>query len=214
MMKKIDHGDTFYLILRDLHVVVWLWFCHHVCIPEFLRNKVDSNVIWQSISLCVCVCCFLFLFFFPVSSKSAWSQSCLSWSASRDSTGCVRERCSGRLAADADRVRSKHTHSHTHTQMTAHCCLSGQPLWLAIFPSDKLWYCRLSPNHKMLHYGDVEEDTDNPPIETLQEKSELKLGCGWINVKIYNLSVFKLINKIKIMITFVIGALIKVLELR
>uniref|UniRef100_A0A7N8YLW8 Engulfment and cell motility 3 n=1 Tax=Mastacembelus armatus TaxID=205130 RepID=A0A7N8YLW8_9TELE len=40
---------------------------------------------------------------------------------------------------------------------------------------DKLWYCRLSPNHKMLHYGDVEEDTDNPPIETLQEKSELQL---------------------------------------
>uniref|UniRef100_A0A667Y747 Engulfment and cell motility 3 n=1 Tax=Myripristis murdjan TaxID=586833 RepID=A0A667Y747_9TELE len=35
---------------------------------------------------------------------------------------------------------------------------------------DKLWYCRLSPNHKVLHYGDVEEDTDNPPIETLQEK--------------------------------------------
>uniref|UniRef100_A0A8C9YMQ0 Engulfment and cell motility 3 n=1 Tax=Sander lucioperca TaxID=283035 RepID=A0A8C9YMQ0_SANLU len=35
---------------------------------------------------------------------------------------------------------------------------------------DKLWYCRLSPNHKMLHYGDVEEDLDNPPIETLQEK--------------------------------------------
>uniref|UniRef100_A0A8C4GU45 Engulfment and cell motility 3 n=1 Tax=Dicentrarchus labrax TaxID=13489 RepID=A0A8C4GU45_DICLA len=35
---------------------------------------------------------------------------------------------------------------------------------------DKLWYCRLSPNHKMLHYGDVEEDMDNPPIETLQEK--------------------------------------------
>ncbi|KAM4618983.1 engulfment and cell motility protein 3 isoform 1-T2 [Polymixia lowei] len=35
---------------------------------------------------------------------------------------------------------------------------------------DKLWYCRLSPNHKVLHYGDVEEDTENPPIETLQEK--------------------------------------------
>uniref|UniRef100_A0A665TTT2 Engulfment and cell motility protein 3-like n=1 Tax=Echeneis naucrates TaxID=173247 RepID=A0A665TTT2_ECHNA len=35
---------------------------------------------------------------------------------------------------------------------------------------DKLWYCRLSPNHKMLHYGDVEEDTDSPAIETLQEK--------------------------------------------
>uniref|UniRef100_H2TH19 Engulfment and cell motility 3 n=1 Tax=Takifugu rubripes TaxID=31033 RepID=H2TH19_TAKRU len=37
---------------------------------------------------------------------------------------------------------------------------------------DKLWYCRLSPNHKMLHYGDLEDDVDNPPIETLQEKSE------------------------------------------
>ncbi|KAI1889960.1 hypothetical protein AGOR_G00168290 [Albula goreensis] len=35
---------------------------------------------------------------------------------------------------------------------------------------DKLWYCRLSPNHKVLHYGDVDEDTDTPPIETLQEK--------------------------------------------
>lgn len=28
----------------------------------------------------------------------------------------------------------------------------------------------------MLHYGDVEDDMDNPPIETLQEKSELKAG--------------------------------------
>lgn len=36
---------------------------------------------------------------------------------------------------------------------------------------DKLWYCRLSPNHKMLHYGDVEEeDAEMPSIETLQEK--------------------------------------------
>ncbi|XP_043979779.1 engulfment and cell motility protein 3 [Gambusia affinis] len=35
---------------------------------------------------------------------------------------------------------------------------------------DKLWYCRLSPNHKMLHYGDVEEDAENPAIETLQDK--------------------------------------------
>ncbi|KAL7978863.1 hypothetical protein Chor_013352 [Crotalus horridus] len=34
----------------------------------------------------------------------------------------------------------------------------------------KLWYCRLSPNHKFLHYGDVEEGVENPPIESLQEK--------------------------------------------
>lgn len=38
--------------------------------------------------------------------------------------------------------------------------------------TDKLWYCRLSPNHKVLHYGDVEKETETPPIETLQEKSE------------------------------------------
>lgn len=37
--------------------------------------------------------------------------------------------------------------------------------------ADKLWYCRLSPNHKVLHYGDVEEGQRPPPIESLPEKS-------------------------------------------
>uniref|UniRef100_A0A672TM60 Engulfment and cell motility 3 n=1 Tax=Strigops habroptila TaxID=2489341 RepID=A0A672TM60_STRHB len=35
---------------------------------------------------------------------------------------------------------------------------------------DKLWYCRLSPNHKVLHYGDVEEGVHSPAIESLPEK--------------------------------------------
>ncbi|KAM4722037.1 engulfment and cell motility protein 3 [Rhinophrynus dorsalis] len=35
---------------------------------------------------------------------------------------------------------------------------------------DKLWFCRLSPNHKVLHYGDLEDNIDNPSIEMLQEK--------------------------------------------
>ncbi|XP_075796661.1 engulfment and cell motility protein 3 [Pelodiscus sinensis] len=35
---------------------------------------------------------------------------------------------------------------------------------------DKLWYCRLSPNHKVLHYGDVEQGVHSPPIESLPEK--------------------------------------------
>ncbi|XP_042653354.1 engulfment and cell motility protein 3 isoform X2 [Tyto alba] len=35
---------------------------------------------------------------------------------------------------------------------------------------DKLWYCRLSPNHKVLHYGDVEEGVHSLPIESLPEK--------------------------------------------
>ncbi|KAG9352540.1 hypothetical protein JZ751_020954 [Albula glossodonta] len=44
------------------------------------------------------------------------------------------------------------------------------PVLFQLDVSDKLWYCRLSPNHKVLHYGDIDEDTDTPPIETLQEK--------------------------------------------
>ncbi|TRY54536.1 hypothetical protein DNTS_033402 [Danionella cerebrum] len=35
---------------------------------------------------------------------------------------------------------------------------------------DKIWYCRLSPNHKVLHYGDVEDEKETPSIEALQEK--------------------------------------------
>ncbi|KAM9301624.1 engulfment and cell motility protein 3 [Gastrophryne carolinensis] len=35
---------------------------------------------------------------------------------------------------------------------------------------DKLWFCRLSPNHKVLHYGDLEDNIPNPPIEMLPSK--------------------------------------------
>ncbi|MEE6499621.1 hypothetical protein FKM82_003515 [Ascaphus truei] len=35
---------------------------------------------------------------------------------------------------------------------------------------DKVWFCRLAPNHKVLHYGDLEDNIENPPIEMLQEK--------------------------------------------
>ncbi|XP_072277803.1 engulfment and cell motility protein 3 [Pyxicephalus adspersus] len=35
---------------------------------------------------------------------------------------------------------------------------------------DKLWFCRLSPNHKVLHYGDLDDNIDNPPIEMLASK--------------------------------------------
>ncbi|XP_056381274.1 engulfment and cell motility protein 3 isoform X3 [Hyla sarda] len=35
---------------------------------------------------------------------------------------------------------------------------------------DKLWFCRLSPNHKVLHYGDLEDNIDNPAIEMLAQK--------------------------------------------
>ncbi|XP_068092501.1 engulfment and cell motility protein 1 isoform X1 [Hyperolius riggenbachi] len=36
---------------------------------------------------------------------------------------------------------------------------------------DKFWYCRLSPNHKVLHYGDLEESTQGEvPHDNLQDK--------------------------------------------
>nr|XP_014347708.1 PREDICTED: engulfment and cell motility protein 1 [Latimeria chalumnae] len=37
--------------------------------------------------------------------------------------------------------------------------------------SDKFWYCRLSPNHKVLHYGDLEENPQGEvPHDSLQDK--------------------------------------------
>lgn len=37
--------------------------------------------------------------------------------------------------------------------------------------ADKFWYCRLSPNHKVLHYGDLEESPQGEvPHDNLQDK--------------------------------------------
>lgn len=36
--------------------------------------------------------------------------------------------------------------------------------------TDKLWFCCLSPNHKMLQYGDVEEGASPPTLESLPEQ--------------------------------------------
>ncbi|KAG7261429.1 hypothetical protein CRUP_015566 [Coryphaenoides rupestris] len=42
---------------------------------------------------------------------------------------------------------------------------------LAGVPLDKFWYCRLSPNHKVLHYGDLEESPQaEVPHDSLQDK--------------------------------------------
>ncbi|XP_064436892.1 engulfment and cell motility protein 3 isoform X2 [Mirounga angustirostris] len=35
---------------------------------------------------------------------------------------------------------------------------------------DKLWFCCLSPNHKVLQYGDVEESASPPTVESLPEQ--------------------------------------------
>lgn len=46
---------------------------------------------------------------------------------------------------------------------------------ICVFPLDKFWYCRLSPNHKVLHYGDLEESPQGEvPHDSLQDK------CKWL----------------------------------
>lgn len=57
---------------------------------------------------------------------------------------------------------------------------------LLILP-DKFWYCRLSPNHKVLHYGDLEESPQGEvPHDSLQDKCEYH--SNWIdqNVELSN----------------------------
>uniref|UniRef100_A0A8B9ID50 ELMO domain-containing protein n=1 Tax=Anser brachyrhynchus TaxID=132585 RepID=A0A8B9ID50_9AVES len=45
---------------------------------------------------------------------------------------------------------------------------------------DKFWYCRLSPNHKVLHYGDLEESPQGEvPHDSLQDKC--KSYCQYLN---------------------------------
>ena len=46
---------------------------------------------------------------------------------------------------------------------------------------DQFFYCRLSPNNKMLHFGDTTSITQAPPIEALEKKiqvSEMRLEVG------------------------------------
>ena len=45
-------------------------------------------------------------------------------------------------------------------------------------PTDKLWFCCLSPNHKVLQYGDVEEGVGPPTPESLPEQREEGIGAG------------------------------------
>lgn len=46
--------------------------------------------------------------------------------------------------------------------------------------SERFWYCRLALNHKVLHYGDLD---DNPQgevtFESLQEKSKFRSLLGF-----------------------------------
>jgi len=46
-------------------------------------------------------------------------------------------------------------------------------IFINTYVLDKFWYCRLSPNHKVLHYGDIEEFSQGQiSHDSLQEKGE------------------------------------------
>lgn len=50
----------------------------------------------------------------------------------------------------------------------------------SLFPlsTDKLWFCCLSPNHKVLQYGDVEDNASPPAPESLPEQRKEGRGRG------------------------------------
>uniref|UniRef100_A0A8C8K534 ELMO domain-containing protein n=1 Tax=Oncorhynchus tshawytscha TaxID=74940 RepID=A0A8C8K534_ONCTS len=52
---------------------------------------------------------------------------------------------------------------------------------------DKFWYCRLSPNHKVLHYGDLEESPlGEVSHDLLQEKCDVHfLNCNYFATMAY-----------------------------
>lgn len=53
------------------------------------------------------------------------------------------------------------------------------PVPLCVSSSDKFWYCRLSPNHKVLHYGDLEESPQGEvPHDSLQDKRKCPPAGG------------------------------------
>lgn len=56
----------------------------------------------------------------------------------------------------------------------SHC----SPPPLPFPPTDKLWFCCLSPNHKVLQYGDVEEGVGPPTPESLPEQREEGMVAG------------------------------------
>ena len=49
-------------------------------------------------------------------------------------------------------------------------CPSHHSSLFPFLPTDKLWFCCLSPNHKVLQYGDVEEGVGPPAPESLPEQ--------------------------------------------
>jgi hypothetical protein len=84
----------------------------------------------------------------------------------------VKECSSARSAAGDDRV------SEWADGVGWGVIWSQSPLITPLFSADKLWFCCLSPNHKVLQYGDVEEGAKPPTLESLPEqRKEGRVGA-------------------------------------
>lgn len=47
--------------------------------------------------------------------------------------------------------------------------------------TDKLWFCCLSPNHKVLQYGDMEEGSSPPTLDSLPEQRKEDRAGVWVS---------------------------------
>lgn len=115
-------------------------------------------------------------------SRRSWSSS-----SSSDSTGCVREAVSENWGIAAGRVLI------LSLKFFVFFFLLNLLLILLILswdfcppssffspfpPSEKFWFCRLSLNHKVLHYGDLDESPQGEvPFELLSDKSKTLGKC-------------------------------------
>lgn len=76
------------------------------------------------------------------------------------------------------------THLNLYVCPTPPYPLCSPLSFFSCFLKDKFWYCRLSPNHKVLHYGDLEESPQGEvPHDSLQDKCkcQVKLLIAFAN---------------------------------
>ena len=55
-----------------------------------------------------------------------------------------------------------------------HCCIVA----LLQFVIGMFWYCRLSPNKKLLHHGEADEGS-RPSVDSLQSKCRAVIITSW-----------------------------------
>lgn len=130
--------------------------------------------------MCVCPCCSCGVCA-AVSCGRGFSPRSWSSSSSSDSTGCVREAASVNWGTGEDKVHTASIQSLILLKEPWCCWLwakhhvSCLSLFFLFFFLEKFWFCRLSLNHKVLHYGDLDESPQGEvPFELLSDKSKIQ----------------------------------------